>query len=261
MTRWFAYVGGLLASVAAGASEPNREPSESVGHVQVKAEEGVWVELAGFGLAVVEDTEGAVFRDIPIGSHRIVARREGFLPRHAVIEVHPGRVALHRIHGWQPEGSPPPGEGSGALVVRTFPVDATIKASRLGWERIEKSDAPFVASGIPVGRHKLTFCNAYKCIDYHAKIVANRVTSLFVDFELGEVHDRSKQDALRQKRETRDCTKTKDLAACKSACTLEAALGTPGAACAALGQDATVTLQRSLGHPTIPASRTRLSAP
>lgn len=235
----------LLGAVIRGPSA-----AEPVGHVQIKAEEGVWIELDGFGLAVVEDDEGAVFRDVPPGSHRIIARRDGFMARRMVIQVQEGRVVLHRIDGWQPLGPPAPAaEGRGALVVRTFPVDATIKASRLGWERIEKSEAHFVASDVPAGRHKLTFCNAYKCIDYRTEIHAKRVTSLFIDFELGEVHDRSQQDARRHAEETKRCMKTKDLIACKSACQMEAALGEPEAACGVLGRDVAAELRRTLGRP------------
>lgn len=120
----------------------------------------------------------------------------------------------------------------GALIIETSSATSTIDAKRLGWNKVQKGKAPFVAPRVPAGEHKLTFCNEYKCIDYRAKVRAGRTLALHVDFEPGHVEDVSSAHYARLKKWQTECRREHLEVACEEACRLDTALS-PGRAAAA----------------------------
>ncbi len=227
----------------------------ATGHVQIKAPTGVVVELDSHGVSVAEGDEGAMFRDVSVGTHRVRAYRDNFQSVQSVLHVQPDAVTVLHLGPWIPMAAQRPTKGFGALIVQTFPVDATIKAARLGWDNVRKTDAPFVARRVPAGEHKLTFCNSYKCVDYQTPIKSEAVTSLFVDFDYGEVVDKSAVEAKEHAIRKQKCLKGKVKLQCKLACQRELALGKAGEACRALGQQESASLPSPVE--VVPVSATR----
>lgn len=200
------------------------------GYLQVKAGQGISVELEGVATRVSDGGDGVLFRGLDARRYWVTARRQGYEPQRASIDVVHGSVVVHHLQTWQPLPTgvekPDASKGVGALIVQTFPVEATVDAKRLGWRKLVKGDGPFIASNIPAGTHRITFCNTYKCIDYRAKIEPNRLLSILVDFDPGEIEDVS--DLHRQQLvEWRRLCADGEVHLCKQACDLDAALS-PG---------------------------------
>lgn len=128
--------------------------------------------------------------------------------------------------------------GTGALIIDTSSSTATIDAKRLGWNKVQKGKAPFVAPKVPAGEHKLTFCNEYKCIDYRARVRAGRTLALRVDFEPGHVEDISSAHQAQLKKWQSECRQMHVEEACEEACRLDSALSPKraAAACATLAE-------------------------
>lgn len=222
------------------------------GHLQVKAEVGVRVQISGTEL-IAEDSHGVTFRELTPGAHSLEALREGYVPQHALIWVRAGEVTVHRLAPWQKRVV---AQGKGALVIQTLPVDATVSAQGLGYGKIAKGDAPLILPHVPAGRHKLTFCTDYKCMDYRAEVTDGQVVSLLVDFEPGEIHDLSSTFEAQVMGLTQGCLRLGDTDACKQACTLATRLSRPSPACEA-AQGPAVHVDRGGQEATIPASSRR----
>ncbi len=200
------------------------------GYLQVKAGQGVSVELEGVGARVSDGGDGVLFRGLDARRYWVTARREGYEVQRSSVDVVTGNVVVHHLQPWQPIPvgvvEPKASKGVGALIVQTFPVEATVDAKRLGWRKIKKGDAPFIASNIPAGTHRITFCNTYKCIDYRAKIEPNRLLSILVDFDPGEIEDVSDLHRRQLVEWRRQCADGEEHL-CKQACDLDVALS-PG---------------------------------
>lgn len=222
---WGVSVGAFaaLALAISGAASDSREG----GHLQVKAAAGVMIEV-GARHAIVQDMHGVSFLDMAPGAHRLVARKQGYVTQHALIWVRPGEVTVHRLAPWQRQVGT---RGTAAIVVQTLPVDATVSAQALGYEKIAKGDDDLVISHVPPGRHKLTFCTSYKCIDYRAEVEDGDLVKLLVLFEPGVVQDKSETFRARYARVTQSCLRTRDADDCTESCTLATRLGIPSSAC------------------------------
>jgi hypothetical protein len=216
-------VRGLLLGVALFIPIAAYADGEGVGHVQVRALPGVNVELDGKIRGITEGEDGFVFRDVPQGPHRIEAWMSGYERQYGFILVEAGRVAVHRLRPFQPS---PPNEqvAKGAVMIETLPVHATIDAKKLGWRKIPKEEEPFIAAGVPKGRHKMTFCNAVKCMDYNAEVPANDVLSILVDFDPGQILDVTKEHKAAWAGWRARCEREGDREACRRACMIDSAL-------------------------------------
>lgn len=150
----------------------------------------------------------------------------------------------------------PQERGAGAVVIETTSATSTIDAKRLGWNKVHKGKAPFIAPKVPAGEHKLTFCNEYKCIDYRARVRAGRTLALHVDFEPGHVEDVTRTHLAQLARWKEDCKK-EDPNACEAACRWTSALspGRPQATCS------TLAALRLRGDPNAGTEAARRSAP
>lgn len=227
--RWVPLATVVLLAAGTAQAAP-------LGYLQVKAGQGISVELEGVGTHVSDGGDGVLFRGLEAGRYWVTARREGYEPQRASVDVVLGNVVVHHLQAWQPIPvgvvKPKASKGVGALIVQTFPVEATVDAKRLGWRKIEKGDGPFIASNIPAGTHRITFCNTYKCIDYRAKIEPNRLKSIIVDFDPGEIEDVSDLHRQQLAEWRRMCAEGEDHL-CKQACDLDVALspGRRSAAC------------------------------
>lgn len=215
-----AWIVAVLAVTAAPAT----------GYLQVKVGQGVTVEVERVATQVSDGGDGVLFRGLREGRYWVTSRREGYEPQRTSVDVVAGTVVVHRPLAWQPIPTnvllEEPKRGVGALIVQTFPVDATVDAKRLGWRKIEKGSAPFIASNVPAGTHRITFCNTYKCIDYRAKIQPNRLLSIIVDFDPGVIEDVSALHRTQLAEWRRRCLDGDDQL-CKRACDLDVALS-PG---------------------------------
>lgn len=227
----------MVAALLAGAPA---SAEVAAGFVQFKAAPGVRIELDGDDVGTVQQEEGLVVRDVRPGARRFKATREGYAPQFGVVLVESDAITVERLDAWQPlttaEPETPP-EGFGTLVVDTLPVDATILARRLGWkEKVHKGDGSFIAREIPAGRHRFTFCNDTKCMDYWVKIPKNGYRKLLIDFEPGEIMDVTHELVSQWRAATRACSRTGDREACKVACTSDSRLAPRrhSAACDAL---------------------------
>lgn len=227
--------------------------STVAGHVQVKAAAGVEVQIDE-RRGTSEDDHGVTFREISPGAHTLQAHRPGYVSQHALIWVHAGEVTVHRLAPWQKQV---PSLGTGAIIIQTLPVDATVSAQSLGYNKILKSDAPVVLPRVPAGRHKLTFCTEYKCIDYRAEVEAQDVVSLLVDFEPGEVHDVSTTFISQVRTLTQDCLRQRDTNVCKQACALATSVRRESPACEATTAPTVDVGMHSDDEATIPASARR----
>ncbi len=218
--RWLWAAVLIFAAVPASAA-PH-------GHLQVKAEPGVEVKIGSL-VATTEDTDGATFRRLAPGAHRLEAHREGYMSQHAVLWIRPGEVTLYRLVPWLFAVQ---GKGSAAIVIQTLPVETTIAARTLGYGKFAKGSAPAVLPKIEAGLHKITLCTAYKCIDYRAEVQAGAVLNLFVDFDSGLVQDLSEEYGAHVKRLTEDCLVRLNADACKQACVRMKRIARPSPTCA-----------------------------
>lgn len=214
---------GALALALSGADLVEPEG----GHLQVRAGVGVEIEVAE-RQATAEDEYGVTFLELRPGAHRLIARREGYVDQHALIRVRRGEVTVHRLAPWRKRVT---NSGRAAIIVQTLPVDATVSAQTLGYRKALKSDEDFVIPQVPAGRHKLTFCNDYKCIDYHATVEDGELLKLLVLFDPGEVEDRSVPFRAHLASISKACLRTRALAACNEACTLATQLQLPSVTC------------------------------
>jgi len=214
---------GVLALALSGADTSVDEG----GHLQVKAGVGVMIEV-GPRHAVVQDEYGVAFTNLEPGAYALVARRGGFVTQHALVRIRSGEVTVHRLAPWQKHIS---GRGRGAIVVQTLPVEATVAAHTLGYDKAHKGDEDFIIPRVPDGTHRLTFCTDYKCIDYRVTIEGDALVKLFVDFDEGEVVDLSHNFRAHLAELAQVCLRTRDDAACTESCTLATRLEVPSPTC------------------------------
>lgn len=198
------------------------------GFVQFKAVPDVRIKLDGKDVGVTRSDEGLVVRDVRPGARRFEATRKGYAPQFGVVLVEAEAITVERLDAWQPmttvelDDSP---AGFGTLIVETLPVDATILARRLGWkEKVHKGDSPFIARDVPAGRHRFTFCNPTKCMDYWVKIPKSGFRKLLIDFEPGEIIDVTNEFVSQWRSATRACHRARDREACKLACDCDSRL-------------------------------------
>jgi hypothetical protein len=236
----------LLPSGESRAAAPAATP-EGIGHLQIKSVPGVNLVLDGRDRGTTEGDDGFVFRDLAAGPHRVEAWLTGFEKQSSLVLVSAGVVTVHHLRPFSPLPAKKPSptaaslpDATGALIVQTLPVKATVDSSRLGWRKIQKGEEPFIATAVPKGQHKITFCNSVKCIDYLASIKTNDVVSLLVDFEPGQVHDVTREHKAQWALWRDACASHGDAESCLKLCAIESALAprTRSAACAALTQSA-----------------------
>lgn len=229
---------GILSLLIAGTAFAEG----AQGYLQVKVPAGTIVNVDRLGAKKTVDPEGVTFREVAPGTYWVTLERPGFERQRISIDVEIGAVAVVNPKPWQPvpagAAEKKPAKGYGALIVQTFPVDATIDAKRLGWNKITKSDEPFIASNVPAGTHKVTFCNEYKCLDYRAQIRPGRLLSIIVDFDPGEIEDVSRLHRTQLASWRSGCAGG-DATSCRRACNLDASLSPnlPSVACAAIERD------------------------
>ena len=246
-----------LALLGTGTSSDIPMPADesSVGHLQIKAEPGVAIVVDAEPRGEVEESHGLLVKNLGTGTHELTLYREGFRPQTARIRIAAHAVTVHHVAPWRPVAEPGTDSNeAGALIVQTLPVDATVSARSLGYPKLVKGDAPLVLPHVPAGRHKLTFCTEYKCIDYRTEIAPGAIVNLLVDFDPGEVLDLSHHYRDHLARLSRACGEDAESAACRQACEVAERLGRGLSAC----QQRTPAgdLARGRGH-TIPASAVR----
>lgn len=217
---------GVFAALSLALSGTSQDAAEP-GHLQVKTKSGVTVRLAQRS-AIAEDEHGVTFHGLAPGAHRLVATRDGYLDQTSLVRVRAGEVTVHRLAPWQKFIS---STGRAAIVVQTLPVDATISAQALGYEKVAKGDDDFVIPHVPAGRHKLTFCTEYKCIDYRVEVGDGDLVKLLVLFDPGEVEDVSRAFRARVDNTAKACLRTREMDACTEACTLATRLAVPSPTC------------------------------
>ena len=207
----------LLASGVAEASVP--------GHLQIAAEPGVTVDIDGQISARSQDQYGIIVRELSPGPHRLVLRRSGARTQRAIVNVVAGQVTVFTPQPWQsalpqPESASVRDRKTGMLVVQTLPVQSTLKAESLGWSEFAKGSRPFRTT-TPAGRHRLTVCNEYRCIDYRVNVAAGRLRSILVDLDRGTVTDLSATHARQWYRHRQACEESGVPFACQSACEMD----------------------------------------
>lgn len=199
------------------------------GHLQIQAQDGVEVTIGALR-ASAKHKQGVIFRALGPGLHRLEAHREGYRPQHATVSIEPGEVTLHRLAPWQ---FPIKSAGSAVLVIQSLPLQTTIAARSLGYGKFSKGAAPAVLPNLAAGRHKLTLCTAYKCIDYRAEVKAKAVLSLFVDFDSGQVKNLSTDYLASLERLKKGCLVEHRADDCKKACVQMKRMARPSPTCRA----------------------------
>lgn len=245
-----------LVAPAPARAEPN------AGFLELDLPPGAEVLLDGRPSGAAPAGARMVLRDVPSGFHRVEVRREGFEPQHHAVIVEDAAVTRVAPRPWVTTTSP--SGPTGALVVDVLPGPATIEARKLGWPKTEISGERFVASRVPAGTHRLTFCNADKCIDHRATIRAGEVTALVVDLEPARIRDAGPALAAHLAGSAQGCeraaTPAEKRATCLDACRLHlvvrGGLSTP--ACDALTTSAAPLLAAGApGEGTTPVASRR----
>ena len=243
----------MLALIATKAGEARAD--EHVGHLQIPAAPGVIAEVDGRVSARSQDQYGVIIRDLSPGPHRLLLRRPGAAPQRAVVEVSVGEVTVFTPRPWT--AAPTDTAATGMLMIQTLPVETTIKAPTLGWPELTKNRAA-IRVVTPAGDHRVTVCDAYRCLDYRLNVAAGRLRSVLVDLDQGEVDDLSATHASRWAQHRRACDafeSTDAVVSCQRACDLDSALlpGAYSSACARLVPDVEI-------DPTSPASVSRVAS-
>lgn len=219
-----------MAALLFGAALSSGAAEAASGDLQVHAPVGTRVTVEGRAAETVGNGHGVTFDAVPEGPHIVRAVRAGHLPERAVVEVRAGQVTVHRFDTWAPP--PPRAKGAtGALVVQTVPTDVTVAIPSFGWPKLTKGDAPLVVPGVPAGRHRVTVCTEYKCIDYKADVPKGGLLSLRVRFDPGEVEEDTAAFETRLETRRQACAKTRDARACKLTCVASRQLGRPERGC------------------------------
>lgn len=254
-TRLAAIVPALLLALALAIAPASGAAPEAYGQLQIKTVPGVSLLLDGKDRALTAGEEGFTFREVAAGPHRIEAALAGSMNQTAVVLVQAGALTAHRLRPFQPLPPPRPAAPSevslphatGALILEPVLEKTTIESSRLGWKKIPLGEEPFVATSVPKGRHKITFCNAVKCIDYWASIKTGDVLSLRVALDPGTVQDVTRERKAEWTGWRDACANLGVQTACFHLCKVEIALEPEGKtfACAALFREAPIPASRS----------------
>ncbi len=216
---------GMTGSLFVGLVLLATMPGGSGGALQVLAPRGVVAEVDAVRSARAQDDHGVLMRDLAPGLHRLKIKRRGYEPQHSVVRITAGQVTVWSPQPWRRSrhrtdhdaAQRPPRPPLGALMIQTLPVHATIKAKSLGWDASEhdKRAGPVLVTA-PAGRHRVSVCNDYVCVDADVQVNPETLASLFVDLDRGEVRDFSaSHQALWRQRRTRCATTGRD---CMKAC-------------------------------------------
>lgn len=234
------------------------------GHLQIAAEPGVTVDVDDQISVRSQDQYGIIIRDLSPGPHRLTLRRANSRAQRVVVNVSAGQVTMVTPQPWMP-ALPSPSPKTGMLIIQTLPVESSLKAESLGWAEFQKGHAPFRTLA-PAGRHRITVCNAYRCIDYRVRVAAGRLRSILVDLDRGTVTDLSAVHARQWHRHRVACEGSGAPLACRSACEMDIALMPEAAsrACARLMEAENIeglALPATAPVATVPVGSTRKPPP
>ncbi|MEO1339100.1 MAG: hypothetical protein AAFV29_25880, partial [Myxococcota bacterium] len=91
----------------------------------------------------------------------------------------------------------------GQFVLAALPIGITVKSEALGWQEI--SVRTMLQTEVPVGSHRITVCNDYRCTDHRIHIDSGRLKSVLVDMDRGTLDDVSAVHARRWQRARQAC--------------------------------------------------------
>jgi len=170
--------------------------SQQYGFIQIKSEPNIEIYLDDEFKGVTDRKyDGLILENINIGYHIIEARKEGYTPQKAEINIESNQVFLFQVNPFIPkieikeEGEKEDTEINlkvGSLIVQSIPIECTITIPSLGtW--MKKKDK-WIADKIAEGYYKIIFSNSNdKEITFDLNIYEGKETHLLVNFLNREV--------------------------------------------------------------------------
>jgi len=189
---WF---GGWVAAGAepvAVAAAP-ATLGQPAGFIQIKCEPGVRILIDGRESGVTSREQGGlVIQDVPPGSYVIQARKEGFQRQELRATVKAGAVHVLYVAPFLERAAPAGagaaiGQRTGALVIRTVPVDCRLRVPGLMVDS-EKSAAEWRSEAVPAGTYEIEVVALGRTLKQAVTVEPDATLDVLFNLLRGEVH-------------------------------------------------------------------------
>jgi formylglycine-generating enzyme required for sulfatase activity len=175
----------LLCSVGLSVSFAQ----EKKGYIQVECEAGVKMFLDDeFKGTTNADEGGLIIQDIPAGSHKLKAVKEGFSPQEKSYKVDQF-VPKIRIEEKGDEGAGTVSAKTGVLVIKSLPIDCTVHCPALGLDTYAKTKDMLQLSDVPEGAYDLSFRWKDKQLWRRVQVKGGFTLKLMANFIKGAVEE------------------------------------------------------------------------
>ena len=190
---WLAGLGAWAALAGESAVPP---AAVRPGFIQIKGEAGTRILLDGQECGVTtRELGGLIIQDVLPGTYVLQARKEGFRPQELRATVEPGAVQLVYLPLFQERAAAAGGPGTveatigqhtGALVIRSVPVDCRLRIPKLQVDS-EKSTAEWRANAVPLGTCEIEAVALGQTLTQAVTIEAGKTADVMLNFLRGEV--------------------------------------------------------------------------
>ncbi len=197
-------VGALFALLLATGLAP--VAAQEVGYIQVKCPPGVRVFLDGTFAGTTQPDIGLVLENVPVGSHRVKATRDGYAPWERDVTLRKGQVlvvevdTLRRAVVVEQSGESADGglrQETGNLRVQSIPVDCVIVVAELG-QTIDKVKDTVDLKGVPVGAYEVVGRRQGSTLRRQVRVDSGATRHILFNFLRGTVEDVGEVEQARQ---------------------------------------------------------------
>ncbi len=190
-TRMCGVLLGALVFGAAVARAQSVAADRRPGFIQIKSEAGVKVLLDGKDSgSTAREVGGLVIQDVLPGTYVIQVRKEGFRPQEMRVTVPPGAVSLVYVLPFQERAvaavEAAITQYTGALVVRTVPVDCRLRIPALLMD-FQQSVPECRNDAVPAGVYEIEATALGQTLKQAVTVEAGKSVDVLFNFGRGEV--------------------------------------------------------------------------